>query len=76
MDDSQKVNFNVDPVKTPVYYVDSYVIGSSEHALTINFAQASLVPGQQQIVSRVALTKDQAKDMVKNLQDHIEKFEL
>lgn len=71
------VNFNVDPIRTPIYFADGYLISSNENALTFNFLQ-SLPPNptQQQIISRVALTRSQAKEFLKNLNDHIEKFEI
>lgn len=70
------VNFNVDVNKVPVLYADGYLIGSNENVLTLNFSQA--VPGteQQNIVSRIALTKAQAKEFVSKLTDHIDKFEV
>ena len=74
--EDQAVNFSLDPNKTPVYSVDTYLIGSNEHMVTFNFAQ--VVPGnnQQNIISRVSLTRTQAKEFVKNLSDHIDKFEV
>ena len=74
--DHDHVNFNVDMQKTPTLYVDSYLIVSNENAVTLNFAQAMPDPKQQNIVSRVAMSKNQAKDFVKRLQDHIDKFEV
>ncbi len=71
------INFSVDPNKTPVLYADGYVIANSEHVVVFNFAQAA--PGdatQQTIVARVALTRAQAKEFLKNLNDHMEKFEV
>ncbi len=76
MEDEQAVNFTVDPNKTPVYSVDTYLIGSNEHTVTFNFAQTIVGSGQQNIVARVSLTNKQAKDFLKNLNDHIEKFEV
>jgi hypothetical protein len=76
-DDTEKqVNFNVDVNKVPVLYADGYLIGSNENVVTLNFSQ--VVPGtdQQNIVSRIALTSAQAKEFVKNLTDHIEKYEV
>ncbi|HET9174709.1 MAG TPA: DUF3467 domain-containing protein [Candidatus Saccharimonadales bacterium] len=78
MDDQQKqqnVNFNVNPDKTPVYFIDGFVIGSNPQAVTLNFAQAVVSGEQQQIVARVAMTVPQAKEFLKSLNDHIEKFE-
>ncbi len=72
----QQINFNFDPNKVPVLYVDTYVIGSNEHVLTFNFAQALPGSNQQNVVSRVALTLSQAKEFVANLNDHIQKYEL
>ncbi len=70
------LNFNIDPNKTKVLYVDSYVISNNEHVVVFNFAQATPNPEQHTIVSRVAMTKAQAKEFLKNLNDHIEKFEV
>jgi len=77
-DNSQQVNFNFDPAKVPVLYVDAFLIGSNEHVITFNFAQAVPGPGvtQQQVVSRLALTLAQAKEFVQVLNDHIERHEL
>ena len=48
-----ELNFTVDPNKTPVYAVDTYLIGSNEHVVTFNFAQTIIGSNQQNIVSRV-----------------------
>lgn len=77
MDDNQpKINFTIDPNKTPVFQVDGYLISSNEHTVTFSFAQNILGENQQNVVSRVALTRAQAKEFLKNLSDHIEKFEV
>jgi len=72
----QQLNFNFDPAKVPVLYADTYLIGSNDNVVTLNFAQA--VPGsnRQHVVSRVALTFTQAKQFVETLNDHIERNEL
>lgn len=75
-DDQQQVNFGVDPNKTPVMYIDSYLIGSNDNVVTFNFAQALPDPSQQNVVARVALTRNQAKEFLEKLNDHIEKFEV
>jgi hypothetical protein len=75
-EDQQNINFTIDPSKTPVFSVDSYVISSNSHTLTLNFAQAALDGSQQNIVTRVAMTPTQAKELVSNLSDHIDKFEI
>ncbi|MBW3569030.1 DUF3467 domain-containing protein [Candidatus Parcubacteria bacterium] len=72
----QQINFSLDANKTPVLYADGYLIGSNQHVVTLNFAQAMPEPSQQNIVTRVALTKEQAKEFLNNLKDHIEKFEV
>jgi hypothetical protein len=69
------MQFNLDPNNTPILFSDAYVITSSSQTLTYNFAQ-SLLDGQDQtIVARIAMTLDQAKAFLKNLNDHIEKYE-
>lgn len=75
-DQSQQINFGVDPNKVPIMFVESYLIGSNENSVTFNFAQPVLEGQQQNIVARVAMTREQAKEFLKNLNDHIEKFEL
>ncbi|HEX5797457.1 MAG TPA: DUF3467 domain-containing protein [Candidatus Saccharimonadales bacterium] len=72
----QQMNFNIDINKVPVLYADGYLIGSNENVLTLSFSQAMPDPNQQNIVSRIALTRKQAKEFVKNLNDHINKFEV
>jgi hypothetical protein len=72
---TKTINFNLDPSKTPVLFVDTTLISSSSNALTLSFAQAVLDGQQQTIVARVAMTADQAKNLLKDLNDHIEKFE-
>lgn len=74
--DQKKINFNVDVSKVPVLYADGYLIGSNENVVTLNFSQAMPGSDQQNIVSRIALTRAQAKEFVKNLTDHIQKFEV
>lgn len=73
--DPKAVNFNLDPAKVPVLAVDSYLIGSNENAITLNFGQAVIESQQQNIVARVSMSLAQAKEFVQNLNDHIEKFE-
>lgn len=75
-DQPNQVNFSVDPNRTPVLYADSYLIFSNQHAVTLNFGQAVLDGSQQNIVSRISLTRDQAKELLNTLSDHIEKFEI
>ena len=70
------VNFNVDPTKVKVLYADSYLIANNEHVVVFSFAQALPDPVQQNIVARIAMTKAQAKEFLKNLNDHMEKFEV
>lgn len=72
----QQVNFSINADKVPVLYADGYLIGSNENVMTLSFSQAMPDPKQQNIVSRVALTRAQAKEFVKNLTDHINKFEV
>lgn len=71
-----QVNFSMDPAKTPVMYADSYLIGSNEHVMTLTFAQAVPQSSQQHVVSRVALTHKQAKDLLQRLNEHVEKYEI
>lgn len=70
------VDFRIDPSEAPILYVESYLIGSSQNSVVFNFAQPMVGGQQQNIVSRVAMTRDQAKQFLKNLNDHIEKYEL
>jgi hypothetical protein len=72
----QPVKFDLDPDSTPVYYADSYLIGSNQHAVTLSFAQALPTQSEQNIVARVALTREQAREFLKMLNDHIEKLEV
>lgn len=72
---AQQVNFNLDPNKTPVYFVDGFLISSNPNTVMLNFAQAVFDGQQQNVVARVALTVPQAKEFLKTLNDHIEKFE-
>lgn len=74
-DNKQQVNFNVDPNKTPVYFADGYLIGSNENSVTLSFSQAVMDGQQQNIVARVAMPIPQAKEFIKTLNDHIEKYE-
>jgi hypothetical protein len=70
------IQFNIDVQKTPTLYADSYLIVSNENAVTLNFAQAMPDPKQQNIVSRIAMSRVQAKEFVKTLEDHIAKYEV
>jgi hypothetical protein len=72
----KQVNFNINADKVPVLYADGYLIGSNENVVTLNFSQAMAGADQQNIVSRIALTRPQAKEFLKNLTDHIDKFEV
>jgi hypothetical protein len=76
-DSKPQINISIDANKIPVLYADAYLIGSNEHVLTLNFMQAMAPdPNQQNVVARVALTRNQAKDFQKSLKDHIEKYEV
>lgn len=75
-DPSTNVNFSLDPNKTPVLYIDSYLISNNDDMVFFNFAQVLPAPNQHNIVARIALTKAQAKEFQKNLNDHMEKFEV
>lgn len=70
------INFNLDPHRARVLYADGYLLTSNQHVVIFNFAQGAPDPTQQTIVARIALTRDQAKEFLKNLSDHIEKFEV
>jgi hypothetical protein len=70
------ININVNPDKTPVYSVDTFIIGSNDNLVSFNFAQAVLGTNQQHIVARVSLTSGQAKEFLEKLNDHIQKFEV
>jgi hypothetical protein len=74
--DNQPVNFSVNPDQTPMFFVDTFLISSSEYALTINFAQVLPDGSQKQIVSRIAMTREQSKEFLATLNDHIEKYEI
>ncbi len=75
-EDKKPINFNINADKVPVLYADGYLIGSNENVVTLSFSQAMGDAKQQNIVSRIALTRTQAKEFVKNLTDHIDKFEV
>jgi hypothetical protein len=69
------VNFSLDTHKTPVYFADGYLIVSSEQSLVLNFTQNLFDGKQQSVISRTAMTLEQAKRFLKDLNDHLEKFE-
>lgn len=69
------VNFSLDPNKTPVFFADGYLIVSNEQSLVLNFTQNLFDGNQQNVVSRTAMTLEQAKRFLKDLNDHLEKFE-
>jgi hypothetical protein len=69
------VNFSLDPNKTPVYFADGYLIVSNEQSLVLNFTQNLFDGNQQNVVTRTAMTLEQAKRFLKDLNDHLEKFE-
>ena len=75
-DTPQDINLNLDPTKTPVLMADTYIIASNDHVVTFNFAQGFLGQPQQNVVARIALTRAQAKEFLKTLNDHLEKFEV
>lgn len=72
----QQVNFGVDPTRVPILFVGGYVIASDQNSITLNFAQPVVDGQQQNIVSRVAMTREQAKEFLRTLNDHIEKYEI
>jgi len=74
-DHSHDVSYGIDPSKTPVYFADGYLIVSNEQSLVLNFTQNLFDGNQQHVVSRTAMTLEQAKRFLKDLNDHIEKFE-
>ena len=72
----EPLNFMINADKVLVLYADGYLISSNENVVTFSFTQAMPDPKQQNVVSRIALTRGQAKEFVKNLTDHINKFEV
>ncbi len=75
-ENNQNINFNLNPDNTPVLHVDSFLISHNEHTMIMNFAQALPDPKQQQIVSRVSLSRSQAREFLNTLTDHMKKFEV
>lgn len=73
---TKSLNVNLNFEKTPKLAIDGQIIENNEHTLTINFLQALLDPAQQQVVARVTMTRTQAKDFLKSLNEHIGKFEV
>lgn len=74
--DDQPIQFGVDPNTVPILFAEGYLISSSNNSVVFNFAQPVLDGQQQNIISRVAMTRSQAKEFLKNLNDHIERFEI
>lgn len=74
--DDQAIQFGVDPNKVPILFTEGYLISSSNNSVVFSFAQPVLDGQQQNVVSRVAMTREQAKEFLKNLNDHIERFEI
>jgi hypothetical protein len=73
--DDLPMNFSLDPNKTPVYFADGYLIVSNEQSMILNFTQNLFDGKQQNVISRTAMTLEQAKRFLKDLNDHLEKFE-
>jgi hypothetical protein len=73
--DDLPVNFSLDPNKTPVYFADGYLIVSNDQSMVVNFTQNLFDGNQQNVISRTAMTLEQAKRFLKDLNDHLEKFE-
>ena len=72
MDDPKEqkvgVNFNVDPLRTPVFYADSVYIKSNNYGMVLDIAQQIGDTQQFNIVARVGFSKEHVRSLIENLE--------
>lgn len=66
---------NLDPSKIPVLYTNSVFVSSDDYGVTLDFAQRVGPTADQTIVSRVGMSAEHAKSLVKVLNENLEKYE-
>ncbi len=64
----QDLNINLDPARTPVLYVDSVYMKVNKNGVVLDFAQQVGPSNQYNIIARVGMSKEHAKDVVENLE--------
>lgn len=62
------INMSVDPVRTPVLYADSIHIKSDKNGVVLDFAQQIGSSNQYNVVARIGMSKDHAKDLIEHLE--------
>lgn len=72
----QGVNISVDPVNRPVLYTDSALVYTTSYGLTIDFAQTvGGAQNQHVVTTRVGMSYEHAKELIKAISEQIEKNE-
>jgi transcriptional regulator with XRE-family HTH domain len=61
-------NFNIDPNRTPVLYADNVSLKSNANGVVFDFAQQVGPTNQYNIVSRIGMSKDHAKQVAEHLE--------
>lgn len=69
------INLTIDPLKKPVYYTDSAFVHATNNGLTLDFAQTMGGSTSQCVVTRVGMSYDHAKELVKAINEQLEKNE-
>lgn len=69
--DPQGVNVNIDRTRVPVSYSDSVFVTSNDVGVVLDFAQSVGPTPQQHVVSSIGMSKDQAKRMIRAMQDNL-----
>jgi hypothetical protein len=62
------MNFNIDPVRTPILYADVVYIKTGDNGVTLDFCQQIGASDQFSVVSRIGISKEHAKKIVENLE--------
>jgi hypothetical protein len=63
----QQVSVSVDAKQTPILYTDNVMITSNEDGVVLDFGQRVGGSNQFQIVSRVGMSREQAKKLAETL---------
>ena len=63
----QEIQVNLNPDTTPILYTDNILINTNEDGVVINFGQMLGFGNQLKIISRIGMSRNHAKKLLKEL---------
>ncbi len=65
--EQQQLNLNINFDSTPVLYTDNIVMTTNENGFVLNVMQQLMTTNQVRVVSRIGMSRDHAKKLVKEM---------